>query len=427
MNLKVSLVLAGLVSLGTIWTLPRTTQGRPAEGEADGGSSPRAPVVLTEEGRRVHRSCIVIDGHNDLPYEIRQKGESSFDRIDIGRAQSDLHTDIPRLRAGGLGAQFWSAYVPTRTIAEGTSARFALEQIDLIHRMVRRYPETFEFARTAADVERIRRQGKIASLIGIEGGHAIENSLGVLRMFYDLGTRYLTLTHADTIDWCDAATDAPKHGGLSPFGEEVVLEMNRLGMLVDISHVSADAMRDALRVSRAPIIASHSGAHTVAPHPRNVPDDVLKRLPHNGGVIMINFFSGFIEPDGAKAMQDMFDVTREMRAKYPKKEDYTRARRAWRKEHPIPRGTVHTLIDHIDHVVRVAGVDHVGLGSDYDGVSTLPEQLDDVSYYPYITQALLDRGYDPEAIRKINGGNVLRALREAEKVAREMAGPVLAK
>ncbi len=375
------------------------------------------PIVLTEEALRIHRACIVIDGHNDLPFEVRKKGESSFEKIDIARPQRELQTDIPRLKEGGLGAQFWSAYVPPEEVKKGGAARYALEQIDLIHRMVERYPETFEFATTADDIERIHREGKIASLIGIEGGHAIENSLGALRMFYALGVRYLTLTHADTIDWCDAATDEERHGGLTDFGEDVVREMNRLGMLVDISHVSADAMRDALRVSRAPVIASHSSAYAVAPHPRNVPDDVLEGVAKNGGVVMVNFFSGFIEPEAAKMTQKMFDVSREMRAKYPDEEDYQRAKREWRRKNPLPHGTIYTLIDHVDHIVKVAGIDHVGLGSDFDGVSVLPRQLHDVSCYPYITQGLLDRGYTEDQIRKINGGNVLRALREAERIA----------
>jgi len=373
--------------------------------------------VLTEEGQRVHGSCIVIDGHNDLPYQMRKEAESSFDQLDIAQPQPDLHTDIPRLRTGGLGAQFWSAYVPATTIKDGGATRYALEQIDLIHRMVDRYPDTFEMAQTADDIERIHAAGKIASMIGLEGGHGIEESLGTLRMFYTLGVRYMTLTHSDSLSWCDAATDKPISGGLSPFGEEVVLEMNRIGMLVDVSHISADAMRHVLRVSKAPIIASHSGSYTIAQHDRNVPDDVLVSIRDNGGVVMVNFFSGYVEPRAAKIMAEMFDAERELRAKYPDEDDYKKAKDAWRKAHPYPSGTIHDLVDHIDHIVKVAGIDHVGLGSDYDGVSRLPEQLDDVSTYPYITQALLDRGYDQESVRKVMGGNVLRAMREAEEVS----------
>ncbi len=256
-------------------------------------------------------------------------------------------------------------------------------------------------------------------MIGVEGGYTIENSLAVLRMFHALGVRYMTLTHSETIDWADSATDEARHGGLTPFGEQVVREMNRLGMLVDISHVSADTMRDVLRVSRAPVIASHSSAYALAPHPRNVPDDVLRLIGANGGVVMVNFFSGFVDPDAARLMKGMFAAIRELRKKHPDEDDLQHAIRQWRQQNPIPRGTVHTVVDHIDHIVKIAGIDHVGLGSDYDGVTQLPEQLEDVSCFPYITQELLNRGYSKKAVRKVLGGNLLRALRQAEQVARQ--------
>jgi len=372
---------------------------------------------LDEQVARIHRAALLIDGHNDLPGQIREHGGGSFDVLDISRSQPALHTDIPRLRAGGVGGQFWSAYVPPHLHEEGGATRYALEQIDLIHRMAARYPDDFELAWGADDVERIHRSGKIACLVGVEGGHAIESSLGVLRMFERLGVRYITLTHADTHDWADSATDDPQHGGLSPFGEDVVREMNRLGILVDISHVSADAMRDVLRVSTAPVIASHSSAHAVAAHPRNVPDDVLEMIRDNGGVVMVNFFSGFVHPESARVMLKMFDVYREMRATYGDDEEKLRAaREAWRAENPYPDGDVGTVVDHIDHIVRVAGIDHVGLGSDFDGVSRLPKGLEDVSGYPNITRELVRRGYAETEIRKILGGNVLRALRGAERV-----------
>lgn len=371
---------------------------------------------LAAEATRIHNSAIVIDGHNDLPLRLREKADGDFDRIDIDQPQPALHTDIPRLRRGGVGGQFWAAYVPCERIGDGAT-RYALEQIDLIHRMIACYPDTFELALTAEDVVRIRSGGRIASLIGVEGGHAIENSLGVLRVFHALGARYLTLTHGDSIDWADAATDAPRHNGLSDFGEQVVREMNRIGMLVDISHVSADTMRHALRIARAPLIASHSGAYAVAAHPRNVPDDVLEGVAANGGLVMVNFYSGFIEPRAAKMMQSVFDVMREMRAKYPDDGDLAAARDAWRRENPIPSGNVGTLIDHIDHIVRIAGIDQVGLGSDYDGVMQLPEGLEDVSCYPNITRALLERGYSEADIRKVLGENLLRVLHAAQECA----------
>lgn len=390
----------------------RASWGRDRQGKD------RGPVKLTEAARRLHREALVIDGHNDLPWRFREKNDLSFQHIDIARLQKDLHTDIPRLRQGGIGAQFWSAYVPAESARDGTAVRKTLEQIDVIQRLVRAYPDTFELAATADDIVRIHRGGKIASLIGIEGGHSIANSLGVLRMLYALGARYMTLTHSENVDWADSATDEPKHHGLTPFGEQVVREMNRLGMLVDISHVSAETMRHALRVARAPVIASHSSAYALAEHPRNVPDDVLRLLAGNGGIVMVNFFPGFLVPEGARVTRDMFQVARQLRARYPREEEFLLALKEWHREHPIPRGSVRTVVDHIEHIIRVAGVDHVGLGSDFDGINTVPEQLDDVSCYPYITQELLNRGHSKEAILKILGGNILRVLRQAEQVAR---------
>lgn len=414
---RVRLFCATLLALSAV-ALGAT--GLVAEERAATVSKPRPPVVLTERARRLHAECLVFDGHNDLPWSMRNKASSSFDTADISVEQERFHTDIPRLRAGGVGAVFWSAYVPADSAQDRVAAHQVLEQIDLIHRMCRRYPETFELAKSADDVVRIRRSGKIASLIGLEGGHAIENSLGLLRMYYNLGARYMTLTHADTIEWADAATDEPRHGGLSPFGEEVVAAMNELGMLVDVSHVSADTMRHALRVSKAPVIASHSSAYAVAPHPRNIPDDVLEMINENGGVVMVNFYSAYIVPESARARQNIFDVERELSQKFPDPADYAQALEEWKDQHPIQPGTIHDLIDHIDHIVKVAGIDHVGLGSDYDGVPMVPDQLDDVSTYPHITQALLDRGYSDEEIRKILGENALRVLHEVEQSARRL-------
>jgi N-acyl-D-amino-acid deacylase len=379
----------------------------------------RRPVEVTDRALEVHRAGFVFDGHNDLPWELRQSASSSFQKMDISKSQPDIHTDIPRLHEGNVGAQFWSVYVPADTARRGQALLQTLEQIDLVHAMMERYPETFEFARTAADIERIQEAGKIASLIGVEGGHAIEDSLENLRRLRKLGAAYMTLTHSDTLGWADSATDDAQHGGLSEFGEEVVREMNRLGMLIDLSHVSAETMKDAIRVSRAPIIFSHSSARAVANHPRNVPDDVLRLTKENGGVVMVNFFSGFIEPESARRMAKMFDVNRQLREQYLDDKQYEQARTRWRVQNPILPGTVHDLVDHIDHIVRVAGVDYVGLGSDYDGVSLLPKQLEDVSTYPVITQELLNRGYTAAEIHKIMSGNVMRVIRGAERVADE--------
>jgi membrane dipeptidase len=279
--------------------------------------------------------------------------------------------------------------------------------------MIRRYPETFALAGTVADIERIHKEGKIASLIGIEGGYSIDKSLGVLRMMYALGVRYMTLTHTASLDWADSATDAPKAHGLSRFGEEVVAEMNRLGMLVDISHVSAETMRHVLRVTRAPVIASHSSAFAICGHPRNVPDDVLKLIAKNGGVVMVNFYPAFILPEGGR----QYEIGQSMRKQFGDEQEYRIALRKWQRENPLPPATVHHIVDHIEHIIKVAGIDHVGLGSDFDGIPKVPQQLEDVSKYPVITQVLLDRGYAPEQIAKVLGGNLLRALRRAEDVA----------
>src|SRR5262245_8199555 len=306
LNCVCSLVLASLA----LWSVAPAT-GSDKSDVANFKEQTEKPslVQLTDEARRIHREALVIDGHNDLPYRYRQAGDLALRSIDIAKPQKTLHTDIPRLRQGGVGAQFWSAYVDVDTRKDGTIVRKTLEQIDVIHQMVRRYPDTFEMAYSTDDILRIHKGGKIASLIGVEGGHSIDNSLGVLRMLHALGARYMTLTHSETLDWADSATDKPRSNGLSPFGEQVVLEMNRLGMLVDISHVSADTMRHVLRVSKAPVIASHSSAYALAEHPRNVPDDVLRLLAKNGGVVMVNFFPGFIVPEGARATKEMFQVT----------------------------------------------------------------------------------------------------------------------
>jgi membrane dipeptidase len=377
----------------------------------------RGPVTVTPEAIAITKEAILTDGHNDLPWELRTRSDSSFQKIDIARPQPLLMTDIPRLRAGCVGAQFWSVFVPASTMKDSSAVRKTLEQIDIVQRMVRTYPNDLMLATSVDDILRAHKEGKIASLIGIEGGHSIDNSLGVLRMMHQLGVRYMTLTHSESLDWADSATDEPKSHGLSPFGEQVVAEMNRIGMFVDISHVSVETMKHALRVSKAPVIASHSSAYALAEHPRNVPDDVLKLVAENGGVVMVNFYSGFIMPEGARTMAHMFDVMREFRKKYPNDKDLQAAMRQWQKENPIPRGSVHDVVDHIEHIIKVAGIDHVGLGSDFDGIPTVPEQLDDVSKYPVITQVLLDRGYTKEQIIKVLGGNLLRAMRKMEEVA----------
>jgi membrane dipeptidase len=384
-----------------------------------GQAAERAIVVVTDAARKIHADGFVFDGHNDLPWTMRTDYSSSFDQADISQLVAKLNTDIPRLRKGNVGAQFWSVYVPSSTMADGTAFKTTMEQIELVRTMVKRYPETFELARTVSDIERIQKKGKIASLIGVEGGHSIEDSVENLRRLHQMGAGYMTLTHSDTLAWADAATDDPQHDGLTPFGEDIIREMNALGMLVDLSHVSEATMRDALRVTSAPVIFSHSSARAVADHPRNVSDEVLKLVKLNGGVVMVNFFSGFVHPESARKRANMFQVNRELKAKFPVESDYKAARKRWDAEHPIERGSVHDVVDHIDHIVKIAGIECVGIGSDFDGVSLLPEQLDDVSTYPVITQELLNRGYTATQIHQIMSGNILRVMRRAEAVAKK--------
>lgn len=382
--------------------------------EVPGG---RKTITVTDEARRIHAEALVVDGHNDLPWQFRQAKDMDFRVIDLRKPQKQLHTDLARLRVGNVGCQFWSAYVPSSTDKKRTAIKQTMEQIDIIHRLIDRYPDAFEMAATSEDILRIRKAGKIASLIGVEGGHSIDSSIGVLRVYYRLGVRYMTLTHSESLEWADSATDKPRCAGLSKFGEAVVGEMNRLGMLVDISHVSAECMRKVLKVTKAPVIASHSSAYALADHPRNVPDDVLKLVKANGGVIMVNFYSGFITPEGARATKRSIEMVRKLRAEYTDEAAFQSAMQAYRKENPFPAGSIHDVIAHIEHIAKVAGIDHVGIGSDFDGIEVVPNQLEDVATYPRITQGLLDKGYNREQIHKILGGNALRVLREAEKVA----------
>lgn len=384
---------------------------------------PRKEIQVSEQARAIHRFAPVIDGHNDLPWTLRAAG-GGFAKHDIARPQPDFHTDIARLRAGGVGAQFWSVYVPASRARDGSALSTTLEQIEIVKEMCRRYPDVFELALAADDITRIRESGKIASMIGVEGGHSIENSLNVLRQLYHQGARYMTLTHSKTLDWADACSDEPKNNGLSKFGEQVVLEMNRLGMLVDISHVSADCMRHTLRVSKSPVIFSHSSARSIADHPRNVPDDVLKMMGKNGGVVMINFFNDYVNPADAQRSAERSALRQQLQSQFAGDQETIDAKmRRWELRNPrSDRCTADDVVDHVQHVIKLAGIDHVGLGSDFDGVPALPKQLDDVSTYPVITQGLLDRGYSEAEIKKVLGENILRVFREAETAADKPGG-----
>jgi membrane dipeptidase len=368
--------------------------------------------------RNLHRQVPLIDGHNDYPWALRGLDPGrDFAKADITGSVPTLHTDIPRLRQGGVGGQFWSVYVPS-SMQGREAVRATLEQIDIVHRMVARWPQTFGLVRTAAELERVFKSRRIASLIGMEGGHSMDSSLATLRMLHALGAGYMTLTHSANVPWADAATDMPVLGGLSKFGEEVVREMNRLGMLVDLSHVSPDTMADALRVSEAPIIFSHSSARALCDVPRNVPDDVLQMLPKNGGVVMITFVPGFISQAVADHGAQLTEAQQSFRAQFPNNDAYVgTAMERWRAEHPEPRATLAQVADHIDHVRKVAGIDHIGLGGDFDGISTVIQGLEDVSKYPDLTAELISRGYSDQDIRKILGLNILRVMRRAELVA----------
>ena len=375
---------------------------------------PQTDSALLDRARALHRQVPLIDGHNDYPWAVRENVDRDLARLDISKAQPSIHTDIERLKAGGVGGQFWSVYTPS-DYAGQTAVTATLEQIDIVHQMMRRYPGTFELALTAADVERIFNSGKIASLIGMEGGHSIDNSLAALRMFHRLGARYMTLTHSTNTPWADAATDTPQHGGLTAFGEAVVREMNWLGMLVDLSHVSPDTMADAIRVSEAPVIFSHSSARAVNDVPRNVPDEILRMLPKNGGVVMVTFVPGFLSPTVTAWGQRQTAEAERLQAQFPNDEAARNAGLdAWLKANVAPRATVADAADHIDHIRKVAGIDHIGLGGDYDGITSVPEGLEDVSKYPMLTAELLRRGYGDEDVKKILGLNVLRVMRAAE-------------
>jgi len=371
--------------------------------------------------RALHKQSLLIDGHNDYPWALREHDAArSLDTLDISKPQPSIMTDIARLKEGGIGGQFWSVYTPVEL--QGQAAVTAtLEQIDIVHRMVRKYPQTFELALTADDVERIHKAGKIASLIGMEGGHSIDNSLADLRMFHRLGARYMTLTHTSNTPWADSATDTPKSNGLSSFGEDVVKEMNWLGMLVDLSHVSPDTMEDAIRVSQAPVIFSHSDARALNDHPRNVPDNILQLLPKNGGVIMVTFVPGFVSPKVNEWNKRQTAEQDRLKALTPNDAAGVKAGvDKWTAANPAPEATIGDVADHVDHIRKVAGIDHIGIGSDFDGITQTVKDLDNVSTYPRLTAELLKRGYSEADVKKILGLNVLRVLREAEKVSKRL-------
>jgi membrane dipeptidase len=370
-----------------------------------------------EHARKLLQSTPLIDGHNDLPWEIRESKTAPRDvaAYDIRRT-APKQTDLPRMKEGRVGAQFWSIYVPGE-VKDSGYARIQLEQFDIARRMIARYPDQLALALTADDIERDFKRGKIASLLGMEGGHAIENSLGALRSYYALGARYMTLTHNVTLDWADAALDTARHDGLTEFGREVVREMNRLGMLVDLSHVSPGVMSDALDVAEAPVIFSHSSARALTEHPRNVPDSILARLRKNGGVVMVTFVPAFVSPEAAAWDADAQRESNRLKATVSDTAERRRLEDEWKAAHPQPRATLKQVADHIEHVRDVAGVEHVGIGSDFDGIDTVPEGLEDSSKFPQLFAELIRRGWSDADLKKLAGENLLRALHAAEATA----------
>ncbi|TVQ00623.1 MAG: membrane dipeptidase [Balneolaceae bacterium] len=376
-----------------------------------------------QQAIEILESVPLFDGHNDVPWQYRHRVAYKFSELDFydtTHLDPPMHTDIQRLREGRVGAQWWSVYVDAN-IPESEAVRRTLEQIDFVHRMNEKYPEHFELALTADDVESIFSAGKIASLMGMEGGHQIGNSLAVLRMMYELGVRYMTITHNRTLDWADAAGDNPKHNGLTEFGEEVIREMNRLGMLVDLSHTAPNTMKDAIRVSRAPVMFSHSNARALAGHPRNVPDDVLLMTKDNNGIVMVTFVETFTSEDRRRFFAERAAYQRKMEYLYPGEPDSVSGyMTAWDKDRQAPKSTLEQVADHIDHIRDLIGVDHIGIGGDYDGISTLPLGLEDVSTYPDLFAELLKRGYSAEDLRKIAGLNMLRVMRDAEEVSLQL-------
>jgi len=381
-----------------------------------------------DDARALLRGSPLVDGHNDLAWALREADSQDLSGTDLAGPVGFTHTDLSRLAEGGVGAQFWSVYVPV-SLAGETAVAVTLEQIDFVHRMVGRYPDRLELALTAADVERIFAAGRVASLIGAEGGHSIACSLGALRAFHRLGVRYLTLTHNANVPWADSATDEPAAGGLTAFGRQVVAEMQRLGMLVDLSHTAPPTMRDAFDVAEAPVIYSHSSARALCDHPRNVPDELLARLPGNEGVCMVTFVPAFVS-EQCREWHLGLDAEMKRRGLDTWDQASREARAEYARRHPAPRATLAQVAGHVEHVREVAGIDHVGIGGDFDGTEDLPDGLSDVSRYPALIAELLERGWSEQDCARLAGGNVLRVMREAESAARAISarrGPSLAR
>ena len=383
------------------------------------GTAPHGHDELLTRARELLRAHPLVDGHNDLPWEAREQTGYDFEALDISGRLTTTQTDLPRLAEGGVGAQFWSVFVPS-TLQSDSAVTATLEQVDAVHRMIGTYADRLALAGTADEVEQATATGRIASLLGAEGGHSIGCSLGTLRLLHVLGVRYLTLTHNDNTPWADSATDVPVVGGLSEFGREVVREMNRLGMMVDLSHVAATTMRAALETTEAPVIFSHSSALALCDTPRNVPDDVLAALPRNGGVCMVTFVPEFVSPATAAWRVEAAAAAAEVGVEARDWEAFGRFTATWRHQHPKPDATIEQVVAHLEHVREVAGIDHIGIGGDYDGTDTFPVGLEDVSGYPRLVAALLERSWSEADVAQLVRGNTLRVMRDVEAVARDL-------
>ena len=407
-NRRPSLTLSSLVRLSLLMLL-------------GAAFAPAVAATPEETAREVLAKSPIIDGHNDTPHQIAEVFDRDFSKFDLNALPADVlaktHTDIRAARAGFLGGQFWSVYVDA-ALPKHEAVTRTIQQIDVVRNMIARYPNGFAYASTAAEVEAAMKAGKIASLIGMEGGHSIGDSLEILRQTYALGARYMTITHSLTTDWADSATDAPKHDGLAPFGFEVLAEMNRLGMIADISHVSEATMHDVLDKTIAPVLFTHSNARAITPHPRNVPDSVLRRLPQNGGVVMVTFVPGFTSAERRQWEYERSAVAGRAKTQFSGNPDGEKAAvEAWIAANPQPKATLAQVADHIDHIRKVAGIDHIGIGGDFGGVDELPVGLENVSKYPALFAELVRRGYSKAELAKISQGNVLRVMRGVEKAA----------
>jgi len=419
----VSCLVSALVCFSVITSTVAATKGSRLSKKEHSVTPPQAPrdEALWKKALELQRKSIVVDTHNDVLSFMTDED------YDLGVSSAGkYHTDIARMKQGGLTAEFFSVYIDRKYATEGGSARRTLDMIDYTYRAAENHPSDLMMSYSVADIRRAKKQGKIAALMGIEGGHAIEDSMATLRVYYRLGIRYMTLTHNNTNNWADSCCDTAKHSGLSDFGKEVISEMNRLGMLIDVSHVSDKTMSDVLELSKAPVIASHSSARALGDRPRNIPDDLLRRFAKNGGVVMVNFYPGFIDKNVIEAtkarterLKPQIDALKEQYKNDPKKlrEETNKLEAA----NPLPATPLSVLIDHFDHIAKVAGVAHVGIGSDFDGVDSLPVGMEDISKLPYITYELLKRGYSEKDVRGILGENFLRAFAEAERVSHGMS------